>query len=153
IHYVGRVLPSLGVEGVRVTTFARFARRIVETLFPKMPTKLTEETPPVVSRAKSHPAMIRAIDVVVARVARAMDARIPEAMGKWPQGEDVVRAWEKALPNATPDARLSALAQWLAGKRGIDGAPNAGALPQVTKSALEQLGHELRASTRSVAAV
>jgi DNA helicase-2/ATP-dependent DNA helicase PcrA len=153
IHYVDRVLPSLGVEGVRVTTFARFARRITPGLFPKLPTKHSEETPPVVSRAKSHPAMIRAIDAVVARIAREMDARVRDAMSKWPNGDVVIRAWEKALPDATPDARLTALAQWLAGKRGLDGAAHAGSLPQVTKSALEQLGHELRASTRSVAAI
>ena len=34
VHYVGRVLPSLGVEGVPVTTFARFASRLVLAALP-----------------------------------------------------------------------------------------------------------------------
>src|SRR5262249_1189507 len=30
VHYVGRVLPSLGVEGVPVSTFARWSARVVD---------------------------------------------------------------------------------------------------------------------------
>ena len=164
IHYVSRVLPSLGVEGVPVTTFSRFAVRLVAHAFPRLPTKASDETPPVVARAKAHAAMLRAIERLVARVEATVDGRLRAAMGRWPLGELVVTAWENTrgraeastegkptAPPTPPDTRVSLLAGWLAGKRSIPGAPQANALPDVTRSALEQLGAQLRQETRAVA--
>jgi DNA helicase-2/ATP-dependent DNA helicase PcrA len=159
IHYVSRVLPSLGVEGVPVTTFARFASRLTAQTFPKLPTRASEETPPVASRAKSHAAMLRGIDRLVASTASAVDAKLRAGMQKWPQGEVVVAAWEATKGGqgsgpgeaATPlDARVSLLAGWLAGKRQLPGAPDSRGLPMVTHDALEQLGAHLRHDTRAV---
>jgi DNA helicase-2/ATP-dependent DNA helicase PcrA len=159
IHYVSRVLPSLGVEGVPVTTFARFAIRLMAQMFPKLPARASDETPPVVSRAKSHAAMLRGIDRLVARIRVTVDARVRSTMAKWPSGATVVAAWEatRGGPGATvdedvpPDARVSMLASWLVGKRPLPGVPAATSLPDVTRSALEQLGAQLRQETRSVA--
>ncbi len=163
IHYVSRVLPSLGVEGVPVTTFGRFAVRLVAHAFPRLPTKASDETPPVVARAKAHAAMLRGIDRAVARIESTVDARVRSTMARWPRGEQVIAAWQataKALPAAgkadrgervPPDARVSLLAGWLAGKRTLSGAAPASDLPEVTRSALEQLGGQLRHDTRSVA--
>ncbi len=153
IHYVSRVLPSLGVEGVPVTTFTRFATRLAVQMFPKLPPRATDETPPVVSRAKSHAAMLRGIDRLVARVEKNVDARVRSAMAKWPAGGAVVTAWEatrgdEAVP---PDTRISMLGSWLAGKRSLPGASAASSLPDVTRTALEQLGAQLRHETRAVA--
>ena len=154
VHYVDRVLPSLGVEGVRVTTWWRFARPIVAGLFPKLPTRASDDTPPVVGRAKSHPAMLRALERAVARVGAAVDARVREVMAKWPWGDVVLKAWERALLAApTPDGQVTVLAMWLAGKRSLDGVSPAATLPDVTRGALERLGHELRQKTRAVAAL
>jgi DNA helicase-2/ATP-dependent DNA helicase PcrA len=153
VHYVGRVLPSLGVSDVPVTTFARFSRRVVDTLFPKLPARISDDTPPVVARAKSHAAMLRAIDKAVLRVDAIVDTRVRDVMAKWPMGHIVVDAWERSLPGAAPDARVTALSQWLAGKRNSGGGSSADSLPGVTRSAIEQLGHELRSQTRSVSGV
>jgi DNA helicase-2/ATP-dependent DNA helicase PcrA len=155
IHYVGRLLPALGVEGVPVTTFGRFAARLVAQTFPKLPAEASEDTPPVVSRAKSHPAMLRGIDRLAAQVEQTVGARLRAAMEKWPEGDRVVEAWnatrqprgEAVVP---PDARLSLLGGWLVGKRQIAGVAPAASLPHVTRSALEQLGAQLRTATRSV---
>jgi DNA helicase-2/ATP-dependent DNA helicase PcrA len=151
IHYVGRVLPALGVEGVQVTTFARFAGRLVAQMFPRLPARISEETPPVVSRAKSHAAMLRGIDRLVARVARDVDERLRSSMSRWPGGDQVLRAWEGIDPHTPPDARVSMVAHWLAGKRALAWAPPASELPDVTRSALEQWGIQVRQETRSVA--
>ncbi len=157
IHYVSRVLPSLGIEGVPVTTFARFAARQLMHLFPKLPQRTSEETPAVVSRMKSHGAMLRRIDRLVARVGRDLDEKIRSAMARWPAGEQVVAAWVAAGAEegaAAPDARLSLLAGWLAGKRrlaGVPGGPDAARLPDVTRAALEPLIASARGQTRSVA--
>lgn len=158
-HYVSRVLPSLDVEGVPVTTFGRFAVRLVAHAFPRLPTKASDETPPVVARAKAHPAMLRGIDRAVARIESAVDARLRTTMARWPQGEQVVAAWqatEKADrkgERTPPDVRVSLLAGWLAGKRTLPGVAPASGLPEVTRSAVEQLGAQLRHDTRSVASL
>jgi DNA helicase-2/ATP-dependent DNA helicase PcrA len=156
VHYVSRVLPSLGVEGVPVTTFARFASRLTSQLFPRLPTRVSDDTPPVVTRAKSHAAMIRAIDRAVGRLAASVDKKMTAAMAKWPQGEMVLAAWhatEREGHALAPDARVSLLAQWLTGRRTLGQAPLASGLPNVTRSALEPLIAELRSQTRAVAAL
>ncbi len=157
VHYVSRVLPSLGVEGVTVTTFGRLGVGLVGHMFPKLPSKISEETPPVVSRAKSHAAMLRGIDLLVTRIARDLDSRVRSAMARWPSGDHVISAWaatERAVhPDevSPPDTRLSLLVQWVTGRRQLSGAPAAAGIPDVTRSALEQLAAQLRSSTRSVA--
>ena len=159
VHYVGRVLPSLGLEGVPVVTFASYAARRLEALFPKLPTGLTDETPPVVSRAKSHPAMLRAVDRAASRIGGTLDAWVREHMPRWPSGAEVVKAWEATARESsrgrspTPDERVTALARWFAGKVTLDGAPLAASLPDVTKGAMERLGHELRRKSRDVLGV
>jgi DNA helicase-2/ATP-dependent DNA helicase PcrA len=151
LHYIARVLPSLGVDGVPVVTFASYAAKLLAEALPKLPTQVTDETPPVVARAKSHPVLLRAIEAAGRRVMDTLDARMREQMARWPAGGDVVRAWEATqVGNAPPDARVTALAQWLAGKRRLDGAPEAASLPDVTRGALERLGQELRRESRDV---
>jgi DNA helicase-2/ATP-dependent DNA helicase PcrA len=155
VHYVGRVLPSLGVEGVPVMTFARFASRLVAQLFPRLPTKVNDETPPVVSRAKSHAAMLRAIARSAARIGAETDSRMREALAKWPSAELTLAAWRATdgEGKTPPDARVSMFTHWLAGKRQLPATGAASGLPQVTRSALEQLVSDVRPRTRSVAAV
>lgn len=154
-HYVGRVLPALGVDGVPVVTFARYASKILGSLFPKLPVTFTDETPPVVIRAKTHAAMLRAIDEAATRLDTQLDTRVREGMSRWPQGEKVIRAWEATrmagTTRTTPaDQRVSALSHWLSGKRRLEGAPLAEELPEVTRSALGAVGQELRSSSRAV---
>ncbi len=160
VHYVGRVLPTLGVEGVPVTTFARWGTKVLTGLFPRLTTTLHEDTPPVVTRAKMHPAMLGGIDRLVARVNDKLDQRVQTAMERWPHGADVIAAWTQTgklggrgldkTAAMAPDSRVTALSQWLAGKRVLEGSSAAAALPDVTRSALEKLGQELRHESRAV---
>ncbi len=156
IHYVSRVLPSLGVPGVPVTTFGRFARRMVNLLFQKLPTAISDETPPIVMRAKSHGRMLELIDHVVNRITDEVEGKLVDQMRKWEGGEAVVAAW-RATGDQPLDVRVSLLAAWLAGKRTLQGAGQAigpaARLPEVTRGAVERLGHELRTQSRGVTAV
>jgi DNA helicase-2/ATP-dependent DNA helicase PcrA len=158
MHYVSRVLPSLGVEGTPSTTFARFAARLVMQLLPRLPTKTSEETPAVVSRAKSHPAMLRGIEHVVARLEADVEQQIRGSMARWPGGGLVEAAWQAthasgAGEDTPPDLRVSLASQWLGGKRTLSGVAAASSLPEVTRSAFEQLLSGLRSRTRQVSAL
>jgi DNA helicase-2/ATP-dependent DNA helicase PcrA len=170
VHYVSRVLPSLGVEGVAVSTFGRWAARMVAQTFPKLPGTVSDETPAVVSRAKSHAAMLGAIDRAVARIEQGVDARVREALEKWPDGDIALRAWDAtriaARGNGAEgedgaggaarrpiDARLTLWSQWSAGKRNVSGVAGPDDLSGVTRGAIDRLAARERQVTRSVAGV
>jgi DNA helicase-2/ATP-dependent DNA helicase PcrA len=148
VHYTSRVLPSLGVEGVPVMTFHRWAVRVVLELFPKLPTSISDETPPLVARVKNHPAMLEATASIGVEALARIDAKVRTTMEKWPEGGRVIAAWDAT--KGAPDRRVTQMAQWLSGKREISKTPPATDLPQVTKSALESLGQELRTESRNV---
>lgn len=150
IHYTSRVLPGLGVEGVPVMTFARWAVRVVHDLFPKLPSAVSEDTPPLVMRVKSHPAMLKAIEAVATDLMARVDTKVRASMPRWPDGERVVRAWD--FTKGVADRRVTQLAQWLAGKRELGDVGPAATLPDVTRGAVENLGQELRTETRNVLA-
>lgn len=152
IHYTSRVLPSLGVEGVPVMTFARWSVRVLHDIFPKLPSAISDETPPLVSRLKGHPAMLHAIEAVAHDVGKRLDTKVEAAMasGRWPESERVLAAWRAT--HGVPDRRVTQLSQWLAGKRTAGGVAPSADLPHVTRSAVEALGQELRSESRAVIA-
>jgi DNA helicase-2/ATP-dependent DNA helicase PcrA len=148
IHYTSRVLPSLGVEGVGISTFLRFARRAVMTMFPDLPTLLRDDTPPLVSRLKSSPRMLVALDRLVSELDARLDARAQELLAKWEGGDIVLRAFA-ATKGLAPDQRVTRLAQWAAGKREL-AASKGQDVPAITRPVLERLGQELRKKTRAL---
>ena len=153
IHYVSRVLPSLGVEGVPVTTFARFAARLVGADVPEAADAgergdAAGRVARQVARgdAPGHRAPRR-------RASRAtVDARLRAGDGaSGPRGERVVAALggdagrgDAAAGRARVAARGVARGQAAAAGR----ARRRAELPEVTRSALEQLGAQLRHETR-----
>ena len=75
-RYIEHVLPSLGVEGVRVQTFQGWAQRLRRRLFPKTPDRYAEGTPSVVSRIKQHSAML----AMLSEAASSNDGRSPDEL-------------------------------------------------------------------------
>lgn len=148
VHYTSRVLPALGVEGVPVMTWNRWSVRAMFDAFPKLPTAISEETPPLVTRVKNHHAMVEAIDTIAAEATARLDTKIASVMARWPEGDRVIAAW-KATKGA-PDRRVTQLAQWVVGKRELASTKPAADLPHVTRSAVEALGQELRSESRNV---
>ena len=59
--YVAHVLPALGVEGVHVTTWERWARSMVKRHFPQLPFQVSDDTPEPVVRVKLHPGVAEAL--------------------------------------------------------------------------------------------
>jgi DNA helicase-2/ATP-dependent DNA helicase PcrA len=150
IHYTSRVLPNLGVEGVPVMTFARWSVRVVHDLFPRLPSAITEDTPPLASRVKNHAGMLHAIEAIGRNVQQRLDTKVESAMarGRWPESERVLAAWKAT--HGVPDRRVTQLAQWISGKRDIQGTESAAGLPDVTRAAVESLGQELRTEARAI---
>lgn len=152
VHYVGRVLPSLGVRAVPVTTFARWALPIVGRLFPKLPKALCAETPPVVSRAKTSPAMLRGLDNALTQVKDEITHDLEAVMARVPRGSLIVDTWreigaDRSLPFI---ARMGAFLDWYRGKRAIGGAKVPSDLAASTRTAFENIAPELRKRARAV---
>ena len=59
--YVAHVLPALGVDGVHVTTWERWARNMVKRHFPQLPNQVSDDTPEPVVRVKLHPGVAEAL--------------------------------------------------------------------------------------------
>jgi DNA helicase-2/ATP-dependent DNA helicase PcrA len=60
--YIGEVLPSLGVDGVRVLTFAAWAERELRAVIAWLRPAVVDESPPYVTRVKSHPALLHELE-------------------------------------------------------------------------------------------
>ena len=110
--YVSRVLPSLDVDGVPVMTFAGWAEPPAARPCPTLDAGLTEDTPPLVMRAKAHGAMLRIIDDRQAELAAWCRALMEtELAGKADVADAVLAFWDGT--SGPVDLRVTALAQWV----------------------------------------
>lgn len=80
-HYVGHVLPSLGVEGVRITTFRDWARDQCRRHYPQLPSERRADAPAIVQRLKLHPLVADALERHVAETAGV--AERAQALDDW----------------------------------------------------------------------
>ncbi len=60
--YISEVLPALGIGQVQVETFAEWARATRTRAFPWLEVPIEESTPSVVTRYKTHPALLRLLE-------------------------------------------------------------------------------------------
>lgn len=113
-NYIGEVLPALGVSGVRVATYARWAREMRRKHVPGLPSRHRDDTPTVVSRLKKHPAMLRVLDELVDVQDERATHALSEVLIGTPSRDRVLSAW-KTLERLPLDARRRRLLQWLDG--------------------------------------
>ncbi len=107
VEYIKYVLPSLGVEGVRVTTYRRWTAEILRRLRLPLPKGRSTQTPEAVARFKKHEATIHMIEALVAEkvedVAEQLQARVgAEAARVW---RDDARAPVARIRNLRSKAR------------------------------------------------
>lgn len=62
--YISQVLPALGVEGVRVQELGPWLSHLRKTHFRSLPEDYSDETPAVVTRFKTHTALLEMIDAL-----------------------------------------------------------------------------------------
>ena len=160
--YVSRVLPSLDVPGVPVRTFADWAGEVRRTAFPNLQAPLTDDTPPLVMRAKAHGAMLKICADRQRDLGAWCRAELEREVSGRPGAERVLQAWDettpagtdarltsapavsgtnRAAPRATPpDRRVSAFARW----------SKETSLDPTTRNAVENAGRRIRQRTRDV---
>ncbi|HEY0715440.1 MAG TPA: UvrD-helicase domain-containing protein, partial [Polyangia bacterium] len=74
--YISEVLPALGVKGVRVATFQSWAQGELARVIPWLKVRIDDDSPPIVSRVKSHPAVLRELEMRARRLKGKRGARV-----------------------------------------------------------------------------
>ncbi|HXI57990.1 MAG TPA: 3'-5' exonuclease [Polyangia bacterium] len=137
--YVSRVLPALDVDGVGVQTFADWADAVRKLALPGLQAELTDDTPSLVMRAKSHGAMLRILADRQAAMQAALRQRLAGELEGKPARDATLAYWDQTSGPA--DGRVTALAVWIKESTDVD---------PVTRNAIEGAGRGLRTVTRDV---
>jgi DNA helicase-2/ATP-dependent DNA helicase PcrA len=137
--YVSHVLPSLDVPGVPVVTFAEWAEAQRKAVFPSLQAGITENTPAVVLRAKSHGALLKILADRQVAMAEWCRAELAAALAGREDGQPALAVWDAS--SGPVDLRVSAVARWLKENTSVGAA---------TRTTLETVGHKLRQRTRDV---
>ncbi|MCG5056265.1 MAG: ATP-binding domain-containing protein [Myxococcales bacterium] len=137
--YVSRVLPSLEVPGVPVMTFADWAEKIRHQVFPGVTAPITDATPSIVVRLKSHGAILKVLEDRQAGLAAWCRAEIESQLeDRGAARAHALAAWDKAV--GPVDLRVTALGRWV----------KDATLSPADRLAVEALGKSLRRRTRDV---
>ena len=95
--YVSKVLPSLGVKGVGVTTWNDWSRILVKRHFPSLPGNENANTPSTVSRIKLHPELPRELDALI------------KSRPAPPTGASAIEDWKHLVGDSAVMGRLSGI--------------------------------------------
>ncbi len=117
VEYIRHVLPSLGIEGVNVTTYRKWSAQILAKLKLRIEQRYTGATPDVVSRFKKHPVVIAMIDQLVSEQQADVRAQLAERLGT--TSAPVLTAWD-SFSALSPAFRVDRMLKWMAEGRGND---------------------------------
>ncbi|MGB1014417.1 MAG: UvrD-helicase domain-containing protein [Nannocystaceae bacterium] len=105
VEYIRHVLPSLGVDGVQVTTYRRWSDALLRRFKLRLPIDHVETTPEVVSRFKKHPVILRMIEALITDQLRdavnTLERRLSDRQGY----DTVVEIWQE-LQRLPPVVRV-----------------------------------------------
>ena len=112
--YVSHVLPALGVEGVQVRTFARWAAEVRRRLFPRLPEARREDTPALVQRLKLSPALAVALAEQVQRTpGPAQPARVlDDLVSVLGARERLLEVFAREAPGSFRESQIGDVASW-----------------------------------------
>jgi DNA helicase-2/ATP-dependent DNA helicase PcrA len=112
-QYIGQVLPTLGLSGVRTATFGAWAASLRRRHLPGMPARAANDTPLAVSRAKKHPAMLHAAAEAATRAARGTSQAVTDTWRELLTDRGLLtRHLGHARHNPLQDHEVSHLIDW-----------------------------------------
>jgi DNA helicase-2/ATP-dependent DNA helicase PcrA len=136
--YVSRVLPELQVPGVKVRTFASWSEEVRKATIARLSCGITDTTPPLVMRAKSHGAMLGILADRQAEMARWCRQLLETEIAPGQAREALLTAWDQS--KGPVDARVTALARFV----------KQTAFSPFERTRIEACGMRLRQRTRDV---
>lgn len=134
-RYVAHVLPSLGLDGVRITTYRDWVHEERRRHFPHLPAHPRDDTPATVQRIKLHSALDVALERQVARVLgpRSMEQAFDDWASVLTQRQQLGEVFAELAPGLFSERDLDRFVEWnrrrldalsaaLAGDEDADGA-------------------------------
>lgn len=118
--YISKVLPGLGVEGVKVVTYNAWAETQVRRHFPFLPKRRAHDTPAVVSRLKLHPGFLTVIEHQLSTMDNPATAEgvFEDFLGLFMDLERLKTQMGIACPGVFSDKDLERVWQWATRQRG-----------------------------------
>jgi DNA helicase-2/ATP-dependent DNA helicase PcrA len=112
VEYIRHVLPSLGIEGVPVTTYRRWSTVLLRKLKLRLPISHVDGAPDPVSRFKKHPVLIKMLEDHVAAQLAEIEAGLTKRLEGRPGADAVLATWRRhaALP---PVFRVDRTLEWV----------------------------------------
>lgn len=118
VEYIRHVLPSLGIDGVPVTTYRRWSTQLLRKLKLRLPIAHIDGTPDPVSRFKKHPVMIKMLDARVAEQLADAEESLDTRLGDRPGKAAVLAAWKK-FADLPPVFRVERTLEWVRGEGNV----------------------------------
>ncbi len=140
VEYIRHVLPSLGIEGVPVTTYRRWSTVLLRKLKLRLPISHVDSTPDPVSRFKKHPVLIRMVEDHVAAQTAEAEAGLERRLEGRPGRDAVLAAWRR-FANLPPVFRVDRTLEWVRGET---------TLPPAARAAAETALRAAREAARDV---
>lgn len=111
-EYIARVLPSLGVDGMRCVTLGDWMEKTRKKVLPELKHARLTETASAVARVKKHPAILHLMEEAVAEEGREILVRLL-AIATTPDGKKgLEKAW-KAQERLALVPRIREMTKWL----------------------------------------
>ncbi|MEM9191958.1 MAG: UvrD-helicase domain-containing protein [Myxococcota bacterium] len=143
-RYISRVLPALGVPGVLVTTYDRWAHRLRVQHLSDLPRNYSDSTPIAAVKLKKSPALLTLIDEYVAELSARSDAKLSAAFDADRSLEPARRLWV-STKGRPPAHRLDILRRFLTDRK-----REAASISLASRHHLERIVTELRGPARDV---
>ncbi len=112
VEYIRHVLPSLGIEGVPVSTYRKWSTQLLRKLKLRLPLSHSDTTPDPVSRFKKHPVILQLLDEHVAAQTAEAEANLIHRLGDRPGYAAVLATWRRHA-NLPPVFRVDRTLEWL----------------------------------------
>jgi DNA helicase-2/ATP-dependent DNA helicase PcrA len=126
VEYIRHVLPSLGIEGVPVTTYRRWSTVLLRKLKLRLPISHVDSTPDPVSRFKKHPVLIKMLEDHVAAQLVDIEANLSKRLDGRPGSDAVIAAWRRNA-NLPPVFRVDRTLEWVRAQTNLQPAVRAAA--------------------------
>ncbi len=113
-RYVAHVLPSLGLDGVRITTYCDWVHDERRRHYPHLPARSRDDTPAMVQRIKLHSGLDVALERQVARELgpRSADQAFDDWASVLTQRQLLGEVFAEVAPGQFSDRDLDRFVQW-----------------------------------------
>ncbi|MBI2374600.1 MAG: ATP-binding domain-containing protein [Deltaproteobacteria bacterium] len=114
VEYISRVLPALGVVGVKVESLEAFMSETRRKVFPSLNRPRVDDVPAAVARLKKHPAVLHLLENSASREADELLAEMLSLFEPGPARAAVEARW-KALEGLPILPRIRQMGTWVEG--------------------------------------